>query len=129
MRVRLTKCGARLVRGTFATLMRSKSMKYAVGIMAGAALLALFTARAVALPSDSPWFVGFWKMTADEDGTPSDTMEFRADGTYVNYGYKCVASSAKYHLYSQDIYVTVEIEGKGPVAIIFRPSSDKKRLT
>lgn len=84
---------------------------------------------ASALPSDARWFVGFWKMTHDEDGTPSDTMEFRADGTYINHNYRCRSSESRYHVYGGDIYVTVEIEGKGPIAIVFRQSSDRTKLT
>jgi len=103
-------------------------MKRSLKIVALVSLLALLSGHASAQPQNDQWFVGFWQMTADEDGTPSDTMEFRTDGTYVNHGYKCGASTAKYHLHGRDIYVTVEVEGKGPIAIIFRPSSDKKKL-
>jgi hypothetical protein len=68
-------------------------------------------------------------MTEDEDGTPSDTIEFRADGSYVNYGYGCRLASAKYHVGAEDIYVTHEIPGKGPIALVFRPTKDRTKLT
>lgn len=87
-------------------------------------------APASALPPEAPWFVGFWTMTHDEDGTPPDTMEFRADGTYINYGYRCSGvAKTKYHVYAGDIYVTFEVEGKGPIAIVFRQNSDRTQLT
>lgn len=73
---------------------------------------------------------GVWTATSDEDGTPADVMEFRADGTYINYGINCaVSGKSPFHVYAGDIYVTSEIPGKGPVSVVFRPSADKTKLT
>ena len=30
------------------------------------------------------WLLGVWELTDDPDGSPTDWMEFRADGTFVN---------------------------------------------
>ncbi|WP_333237760.1 hypothetical protein [Microcoleus sp. AT13-A5] len=60
-------------------------------------------------------------MSSDEDGTPNDTMEIRADGTYVSHGWSCqVANVIPYHLHRGDLYATIEIPGKGPISIVFR---------
>jgi hypothetical protein len=94
-----------------------------------AALSALFLPLA-SHAAEYTWLVGFWHQTEDEDNTGSDVMEFRADGTYQNYGFNCVHSSSQpFHVFGGDIYVTSEISGKGPIAIVFRPSDDLKRLT
>lgn len=105
----------------------TRSMKRHACVLVLALLLAADFASA--LPPGDSWFVGFWNMTADEDGTPSDTMEFRADGSYVNYGYQCRQATAKYHVIAGDIYVTHEVPGKGPIALVFRPSRDRTKLT
>lgn len=100
-------------------------------LRACAILLPLLLAEdlACALPTAGPWFVGLWHTTTDEDGTSSDTIAFRAYGSYVNCGPACQRATAKYHVVARDIHVTVEVPGKGPIAIVFRPSSDGTKLT
>lgn len=74
--------------------------------------------------SDNP-YVGFWEMTRDEDGTPKDTMEIRADGTYISHGWTCQrADVVPYHLHEGDLYASIEIQGKGPISIVFRHLAD-----
>jgi hypothetical protein len=79
---------------------------------------------------DASQLIGFWHKTQDEDAMPSDIFELRADGTYVNYGFSCHATPAtKFRVITGDIYVKYEVPGKGPIAIIFRPSADRQTLT
>lgn len=100
-----------------------------IHIFAAAATLSL-TFGAHAGDKSTSWVTGAWTATSDEDGTPADFMEFRADGTYVNYGFDCsVASEMPFHGHAGDIYVTSEVLGKGPISIVFRPSQDKSKLT
>jgi hypothetical protein len=76
------------------------------------------------------WLVGTWTVTFDEDGTPPDFSDFTADGRYINHGFDCsVRTEMPIHFYNGDIYVTGEIPDKGPIALVFRPSPDKKHLT
>jgi hypothetical protein len=92
--------------------------------------LALSSARIASAAPDMPWVVGFWTATFDEDGTPADIMEFRADGKYIKYGVNCaVRNEATFHIHSGDVYVTVQVQRKGPVALVFRPSQDRQKLT
>ena len=73
---------------------------------------------------------GTWTATSDEDGTPADIFDFTADGKYVNYGIGCaVRAEMPFHVYAGDIYITIELPGKGPTSIVFRPSPDKRKLT
>jgi hypothetical protein len=82
------------------------------------------------------WAIGFWHGILDEDSPsgPFDYMEFRSDGTVKQYGY-CRGGEptggevSQFHLSGGDIYLTAEIAGKGPVALVFRPNSAKTRLT
>lgn len=79
---------------------------------------------------DSSWMMGVWTATSDEDGTPADIFELRADGKYVSHGINCTVNAVMpFHVYAGDIYVTSEIAGKGPVSIVFRPSKDHRKLT
>lgn len=95
-----------------------------------AAAFALVSAAAGAHTDDTTWITGVWTATSDEDGTPADVFEFTSTGKYVNYGFNCsVASTMTYHVFSGDIYVTAEVRGKGPIAIVFRPSPDHRKLT
>ncbi len=89
---------------------------------------ALLSVGAAATSQVDGWPIGFWGMIEDEDGSPADTMEFRADGTYINYGSRCRVSRARYHVFGGDIYVTAEIAGKGPIALVFRPTAERTRL-
>ena len=73
--------------------------------------------------SDLASVVGYWRLSYDEDGTPPDTMEIRSDGTYVSHGIDCEYSvEVPYHIYKGDVYATIEIIGKGPISIVFRPN-------
>jgi hypothetical protein len=100
-------------------------------------IAAAFPASAVDALNPLPsWAIGFWQGFFDEDSPsgPFDYMEFRSDGTVKQYGYcrdgqPTGGGVSKYHLSDGDIYVTAEIAGKGPVAIIFRPNSAKTKLT
>ncbi len=78
------------------------------------------------IATDKSKFVGFWRMVRDEDGTSTtDTMEFTSDGTYVMHGFQCsIHVEVPYHIYKGNLYGTIEVPGKGPIAIIFHPNSD-----
>ena len=86
-----------------------------------------------AIGADAPapaWLLGFWRKTSDEDHMQSDVMEFRAGGAYLNYGFNCVESPPlKFHVYDGEVYVRGYFRDKGPVAIMFHPSDDKKAMT
>jgi hypothetical protein len=84
---------------------------------------------AAPIDAKSQWLSGYWFTTADEDHTPPDWSEFRPDGTYVSTSPSCSRMLGRYHLFAGDIYVTIEIPSKGPVALVFRPSDDKTKLT
>ena len=76
------------------------------------------------------WLVGTWTVISDEDGTPPDFADFTVDGKYINHGFNCtVRSEMPFHIYNGDVYITAEVPGKGPIAMVFRPSQDKKTLT
>jgi hypothetical protein len=102
-----------------------------VGRILASLILAGAPFAALAGPEKPAWLVGVWQLTQDEDGSPagSDLDEFRADGHYVIYGPGCKESFGNYHLYEGDAYVTFDVPGKGPVAMIFRPSPDHSKLT
>ena len=76
------------------------------------------------------WLFGTWKGIADEDGSPPDILSFTASGKYISYGYGCAThDEMDYHIHNGNIYVSIEIEGKGPIAIVFHPTLDKSKLT
>jgi hypothetical protein len=89
------------------------------------------TAWAMVAPEDYAWLYGYWLTTTDEDNTVvvADWNEFRADGTYVNISPDCRRVQGKFHTFDGDVYVTVEVLNKGPIAIIFRPAKSKAQLT
>lgn len=59
-----------------------------------------------------------------------DFADFTADGTYVNRGFDCsIRVDMPFHLHDGDIYITFEVPDKGPIALVFRPDPDGKRLT
>ena len=99
----------------------------------GPTLVAMIFASASlsAQTEQASWLMGFWQLTQDEDGSPSgtDLNEFRADGRYVIYGPNCKENFGAYHLYNGDVYIAFDIPGKGPVAMIYRPSEDHAKLT
>jgi hypothetical protein len=94
------------------------------------ALVGVLAASTAACAEEPASLVGVWTATSDEDGTPADVFDIKPDGTYVNYGIGCrVNAEMPYHLFRGDLYVTSEIPGKGPVAIVFRPNADGSKLT
>jgi hypothetical protein len=96
-----------------------------VKAMAASLLLTFGVSCSAAEPMSANDFVGFWELSFDEDGSPKDTMEIRADGTYISHGWSCRTSEeAPYHLHNGDLYVTFEMPEKGPVAIVFRKVED-----
>lgn len=70
-------------------------------------------------------------MTADEDNGPvGGVIEFRANGDYIHYDKYCnLFPTAKYHVHRENIYVTNEIPGKGPVSVIYHPDANRSTLT
>jgi hypothetical protein len=80
--------------------------------------------------SEGPdWLVGVWQKTHDEDQSPADTIRFRPDGNFINYGPNCQEKLNPYFVHGGNVYLSIEIPGKGPVALVFKPSVDKKALT
>lgn len=85
---------------------------------------------AVATEPVPGWLIGTWTPVSDEDGTPPDFADFTADGMYINHGFDCsIRVEAPFHLHDGDIYITFEVPDKGPIALVFRPDLDGKRLT
>ena len=101
--------------------------KKKLGVVVSAILASFSCAASEQVPA---WLVGTWTPTSDEDGTPADVASFTEDGKYYNYGIGCaVFGEMPFHIYNGDIYITSEIPGKGPVAIVFRPSENGAKLT
>lgn len=95
-----------------------------------AALLTPTSSYAAASPklADS-WLYGAWTVEHDEDGTPPDVMAF-IPGKYVGYGVNCAyRMESPMHVYTGDVYVTFEVPGKGPIALIFHPTESGSKLT
>jgi hypothetical protein len=60
---------------------------------------------------------------------PPTSCHLGQGGKYTNYGVGCaVNAEMQFHTHAGDVYVTSEIPGKGPVALVFRPSADKSKL-
>lgn len=94
------------------------------------AITSLVLSPLVASAEQGPtWIVGTWQKTLDEDHAPPDVMTFRADGTFLSFGPKCEQRTNHYFVHEGDAYLVVMIPGKGPVALVFRPNSDKSHLT
>ena len=98
------------------------------------ALLMLFCGNASSSPSRSPdthpaWLLGYWHVTYDEDGDPPDWTEFKANGQFMVISPECNVGVGHYHVFDGDVYLTFIIPGKGPVALVYRPSPDKAHLT
>jgi hypothetical protein len=81
-----------------------------------------------AAPAARDTHVGFWHMVADEDNGPlGEILEFRANGEYVFYDQVCaVFQTFPYHVHNGDMYVTIVVPGKGPIALVFHPEPDDK---
>ncbi len=105
-------------------------MKRATLVLVGL-IFAVSTSAASPAREDESWLIGAWKLTHDEDGGDSDVIEFRAGGDFISWGSKvpCVPRQVKFHVHASDVYVTVEIPRKGPVASVFRPNADRTKLT
>jgi hypothetical protein len=94
----------------------------------------LLTFSAAANAVSPAWLPGLWFKTLDEDGSPGDFIEFLPNGTAKLFGY-CMKFQAgqfdlvEWHEFSGDIYMTIEVERKGPIALVFRPSADRTALT
>jgi sugar lactone lactonase YvrE len=88
------------------------------------ALLLLFVSASGWADTKNP-FIGYWIIDFDEDSTPPDTMEIRADGTYVSHGVQCRTTHIfPYHLNKGDLYAEIEIPNKGPISIVYRMNKD-----
>jgi hypothetical protein len=86
-------------------------------------------AYAAAPPADDvSWLSGSWEKTADEDKAPADVVEFLANGSFVTFGPNCQATFNSYFVRDGFVYVTV-IGTNGPIALMFVPSVDHKKLT
>lgn len=105
-----------------------RSVSLSVRVATTGALI-LSSSLALAAVGSPDWLYGYWYTIADEDHTPADWSEFLPDGTYVTFLPDCTRHTAKYHFFEGDIYVTVEIAGKGPVALVFRPNETRTTLT
>jgi hypothetical protein len=98
-------------------------------------LVALFVLGAAsswrsAIANDSvAWLTGYWHLVADEDKTPPDWNEFRTDGAWINIAPNCSTFEGRWHVFDGDVYLTTIVPGKGPIALVFRPSVDKRQLT
>jgi hypothetical protein len=78
---------------------------------------------------ESPtWLLGIWQKTQDEDNSPNDVMKFNADGAWIGYGPKCEEKLFEYFVRNGDVFLIIPLE-KGPISLLFRSSTDRKRLT
>lgn len=81
----------------------------------------------------TPWVAGLWFKTFDEDGSPGDFIEFLPNGKAKLFGYCRKFRSgqfdwAKWHEAEGDIYLSIDVPTKGPIALVFRPSQDRSAL-
>jgi len=74
------------------------------------------------------WLMGTWQKTLDEDNSPTDTLTFRGDGTWIGYGPRCEETVYQYFVHSGDVFLILP-QPKGPVALIFRPNPSNSKLT
>jgi len=103
------------------------SRKFLAALILGCALL---PSAAIADDKVPEWLIGTWTPVSDEDGTPPDFADFTADWKYINHGFDCsVRSELPFHIRDGDIYVTIEVPEKGPIAIVFRPRNNGQQLT
>lgn len=118
---------------------RNRAALRVTGVAALLAATLLTATRGDAGASDSAsssasptWLIGQWILAEDEDGGPPgmDLDEFFEDGRYLIYGPNCrEPKPMAWHIYRGDVYVTGEVPGKGPIAMIFRPNADHSELT
>ena len=105
-------------------------MKMFFSIAVGLAIFASSQSSTASQSKHSPSLVGYWTAISDEDGTPADFFEITKNGKYVNYGFDCtVRNEARTHVWEGNLYVTHQIPGKGPIAIIFHPNADGSKMT
>lgn len=79
---------------------------------------------------EATWPTGYWTQVEDEDGQASDdTFQVLADGSVLTYDKQCrVIASGLSHIHDGILFVTWESK-KGPIAIAYVPSQNRKRLT
>jgi len=77
----------------------------------------------------SNWILGVWEKTQDDDHSRADTLKFLSNGTFVAYGPRCEEKVFPYHIHAGNIYLDIEIPGKGPVALVYRPNQAHTALT
>ena len=78
----------------------------------------------------TPWFVGLWQNTYDEDHSSlPDTFEFHPDGTWTLYASNCNQVSGVFHTPGNDLFIVMEVPGKGPIALVFRSNSSHTKFT
>lgn len=94
-----------------------------------AVLAATFLCQTSCASETQDWLVGVWQKTQDEDRSPPDTIKFLPNGQFINYGPNCEEKVNPYFLHGGNVYLSIEIPGKGPVALVFKPSGDRKALT
>ena len=105
-------------------------MNRSLAIVLGLTITATTLSAAASQTKNNPSLVGSWRAISDEDGTPADFFEITTDGKYINYGFNCtVRNEAPAHTWRGNLYVTHQIPGKGPIAIVFHPNADGSRLT
>lgn len=77
----------------------------------------------------APWFVGLWQNTYDEDHSLPDTFEFHPDGTWTLYAPNCNQVSGVFHAPGNDLFIVMEVVGKGSIALVFHPNSSHTKFT
>lgn len=90
---------------------------------------AVFSCRAANSRATDHWLLGVWEKTYDEDHAPPDTVKFLPNGTFISYGKNCEERIFLYHLHAGNVYLDIEIPGKGPVALVSRPNQAHTKLT
>ena len=103
-----------------------------MALIIGLAVLSTGTHADTVAPTRWPY--GFWVGVLDEDNGPLDFFEIRPDDTIVFWGFcrdgrASGGEATRFHWHAGDIYVTSEIPGKGPIALVFRLNKAKKQIT
>jgi len=103
-------------------------------IVASVALAIGLAAPTYAAPAstNTDWLIGQWTLAEDEDGgrPGMDLDEFFQDGRYIIYGPNCrEPPPGSWHMYRGDVYVSLDVPGKGPIALVFRPNAEHTELT
>jgi hypothetical protein len=120
----------RVARGLFAALAKGEGkMRVRIVIYILAILSLAGGAFVLAATDPNAWLLGYWHVVEDEDNTPPDWSEFRSNGVWVNIFPGCSTFEGRWHIFEGDVYVTALVPEKGPIALVFRPSADKHRLS